>query len=79
MLAGVAVDHYIYVYYTFKRHGVCEQNTANVPVKIGWCTPTGFETVRGHNTNSFLTASSTDATGNAMVLPRRVLVRWAMA
>jgi glucose/arabinose dehydrogenase/Ca2+-binding RTX toxin-like protein len=37
-LAGVAVDpnfaanHYIYIYYTFKKHGVCEQNTANVPV-----------------------------------------------
>jgi glucose/arabinose dehydrogenase/PKD repeat protein len=37
-LAGIAVDpnfaanHYIYLYYTFKKHGVCEQNTANVPV-----------------------------------------------
>jgi glucose/arabinose dehydrogenase len=37
-LVGVAVDpnfaanRYIYVYYTFKKHGVCEQNTANVPV-----------------------------------------------
>ena len=37
-LLGVAVDpnfatnHYIYLYYTFKKHGVCEQNTANVPV-----------------------------------------------
>ena len=37
-LLGVAVDpnfatnHYIYLYYTFKKHGVCEQNTANIPV-----------------------------------------------
>ena len=37
-LLGVAVDpnfstnHYIYLYYTFKKHGVCDQNTANVPV-----------------------------------------------
>jgi glucose/arabinose dehydrogenase len=27
-----AVNHYVYVYYTFKKHGVCEQNTPNVPV-----------------------------------------------
>ena len=37
-LLGVAVDpnfatnHYIYLFYTFKKHGVCDQNTANVPV-----------------------------------------------
>src|ERR671911_657369 len=37
-LLGVAVDpnfatnHYIYLFYTFKKHGVCPQNTANVPV-----------------------------------------------
>jgi glucose/arabinose dehydrogenase/Ca2+-binding RTX toxin-like protein len=37
-LLGIAVDpdfatnHYIYLYYTFKKHGVCEKNTANVPV-----------------------------------------------
>jgi len=37
-LVGVAVDpnfatnHYIYLYYTFKKYGVCEQNTPNVPV-----------------------------------------------
>ena len=37
-LLGVAVDpnfatnHYIYLYYTFKKHGVCEEGTANVPV-----------------------------------------------
>jgi len=37
-LIGVAVDpafatnHYIYVYYTFKKHGVCESNTARSPV-----------------------------------------------
>jgi glucose/arabinose dehydrogenase len=37
-LVGVAVDpnfatnHYIYLYYTFKKHGVCEQNTSRVPV-----------------------------------------------
>jgi glucose/arabinose dehydrogenase/PKD repeat protein len=39
-LLGIAVDpnfatnHYIYLYYTFKKHGVCPQwpNTANVPV-----------------------------------------------
>jgi glucose/arabinose dehydrogenase len=37
-LLGVAVDpnfatnNYIYLFYTFKKHGVCEQNTANVPV-----------------------------------------------
>ncbi len=37
-LLGVAVDpnfatnHYIYLYYTFKKHGVCEQNTPKVPV-----------------------------------------------
>lgn len=37
-LLGVTVDpnfktnRYIYVYYTFKKHGVCEQNTAKSPV-----------------------------------------------
>jgi glucose/arabinose dehydrogenase/PKD repeat protein len=37
-LLGIAVDpdfatnNYIYLYYTFKKHGVCPQNTANVPV-----------------------------------------------
>ena len=37
-LVGVAVDpnfatnHYIYLYYTFKKHGVCDQNTSRVPV-----------------------------------------------
>jgi len=37
-LLGIAVDpnfatnNYIYLFYTFKKHGVCEQNTANVPV-----------------------------------------------
>jgi glucose/arabinose dehydrogenase len=37
-LLGVAVDpnfstnNYIYLFYTFKKHGVCPQNTANVPV-----------------------------------------------
>lgn len=37
-LLGIAVDpafstnHYIYVYYTFKKHGVCEQNTSGSPV-----------------------------------------------
>jgi glucose/arabinose dehydrogenase len=37
-LVGVAVDpnfatnNYIYLYYTFKKHGVCEQNTSRVPV-----------------------------------------------
>ena len=37
-LLGVAVDpsfksnHYIYVYYTFKKYGVCEQNTTRSPV-----------------------------------------------
>jgi glucose/arabinose dehydrogenase len=37
-LLGVAVDpnfatnKYIYLFYTFKKHGVCPQNTANVPV-----------------------------------------------
>jgi glucose/arabinose dehydrogenase len=37
-LLGVAVDpsfatnHYIYLYYTFKNHSVCETNTANAPV-----------------------------------------------
>jgi glucose/arabinose dehydrogenase/Ca2+-binding RTX toxin-like protein len=37
-LLGVAVDpnfatnNYIYLYYTFKKHGVCDQNTARVPV-----------------------------------------------
>jgi glucose/arabinose dehydrogenase len=37
-LLGVAVDpnfvtnNYIYLYYTFKKHGVCDQNTAKVPV-----------------------------------------------
>jgi glucose/arabinose dehydrogenase len=37
-LLGVAVDpnfatnHYIYLFYTFKKHGVCPQNTAEVPV-----------------------------------------------
>ncbi len=37
-LLGVTVDpnfssnHYIYVYYTFKKFGVCEQNTAKSPV-----------------------------------------------
>src|ERR687897_1104618 len=37
-LLGIAVDpnfatnHYIYLFYTFKKHGVCPQNTANVPV-----------------------------------------------
>ena len=37
-LLGVAVDpnfatnHYIYVYYTFKKYPVCELNTTNVPV-----------------------------------------------
>jgi glucose/arabinose dehydrogenase len=37
-LLGVAVDpnfatnNYIYLYYTYKKHGVCDQNTANVPV-----------------------------------------------
>ena len=37
-LVGIAVDpnfstnHYIYLYYTFKKYGVCEQNTAKVPV-----------------------------------------------
>ncbi|MDQ4028011.1 MAG: PQQ-dependent sugar dehydrogenase, partial [Actinomycetota bacterium] len=37
-LLGVAVDplyatnHFIYLYYTFKKHGVCETNTAQSPV-----------------------------------------------
>ena len=37
-LLGVAVDpsfqtnHYIYIYYTFKKYGVCEQDTARSPV-----------------------------------------------
>jgi glucose/arabinose dehydrogenase len=37
-LLGIAVDpnfatnNYIYLFYTFKKHGVCPQNTANVPV-----------------------------------------------
>jgi len=37
-LLGVAVDpafatnSFVYVYYTFKKHGVCETNTANAPV-----------------------------------------------
>jgi glucose/arabinose dehydrogenase/Ca2+-binding RTX toxin-like protein len=37
-LLGVAVDpefasnNYIYLYYTFNKHGVCEENSANVPV-----------------------------------------------
>src|SRR5918997_195948 len=37
-LLGVAVDpnfatnHYIYLFYTLKKHGVCPQNTAEVPV-----------------------------------------------
>jgi glucose/arabinose dehydrogenase len=37
-LLGVAVDpnfatnNYIYLFYTFKKYGVCPQNTANVPV-----------------------------------------------
>ncbi len=37
-LVGVAVDpnfainHYIYLYYTFDKHGGCEQNTSRVPV-----------------------------------------------
>jgi glucose/arabinose dehydrogenase len=37
-LLGLAVDpafatnRYIYVYYTFKKHGVCEYNTSNSPV-----------------------------------------------
>lgn len=37
-LLGVAVDpkfrtnRYIYVYYTFKKHGVCESNTSRAPV-----------------------------------------------
>jgi glucose/arabinose dehydrogenase len=37
-LLGVAVDpafgsnRYIYLYYTFKKHGVCERNTARAPV-----------------------------------------------
>ena len=37
-LVGVAVDpnfatnNYIYLYYTFQKHGVCDQNTPNVPV-----------------------------------------------
>jgi glucose/arabinose dehydrogenase len=37
-LLGVAVDpafagnHYIYLYYTFKKFGTCEYNTANIPV-----------------------------------------------
>ena len=37
-VTGVAVDpqfalnHYVYVYYTFKKHGVCDTGTANSPV-----------------------------------------------
>ncbi len=37
-LLGVAVDpdftsnHYVYLYYTFKKHGVCESRTPNIPV-----------------------------------------------
>jgi glucose/arabinose dehydrogenase len=37
-LLGIAVDpnfatnNYIYLFYTFKKYGVCEQSTANVPV-----------------------------------------------
>ncbi len=37
-LLGIAVDpnfatsNYIYLFYTFKKHGVCPQNSANVPV-----------------------------------------------
>jgi len=37
-LLGIAVDpnfatnNYIYLYYTFKKHGVCPQNSSNIPV-----------------------------------------------
>jgi glucose/arabinose dehydrogenase/PKD repeat protein len=30
--SNFAVNHYIYVYYTFKKYGVCERRTPNVPV-----------------------------------------------